>query len=107
MPYGAWPTLGNMIASGKRLVVFIDFVGKDGSTVDYLLPEFGMVRPYPQLSLPESWLTPPRYAPGSCKDMGVAVRHDERELPVLDRQDPRAARRVRPDVPHQPQPGLR
>ena len=47
MPYGAWPTLGNMIASGKRLVVFIDFVGKDGSTVDYLLPEFGMVRPSP------------------------------------------------------------
>lgn len=45
MPQNAWPTLGNMIASGKRLVVFIDYLGKDGATVDYLLPEFGMVRP--------------------------------------------------------------
>jgi hypothetical protein len=43
MPYGAWPTLGEMIASDERLVVFIDYVGTDGSTVDYLLPEFGMI----------------------------------------------------------------
>jgi hypothetical protein len=34
-----------MIASGKRLVVFIDYLGNDSTTVDYLLPEFGMVRP--------------------------------------------------------------
>lgn len=47
MPYGAWPTLGEMIVNDERLVVFIDFVGSDGSTVDYILPEFGMVRPFP------------------------------------------------------------
>ena len=34
-----------MIASDKRLVVFIDYVGNDSSRVPYLLPEFGMVRP--------------------------------------------------------------
>lgn len=45
MPRSLWPTLGEMIASGKRLVVFIDYVGSDNETVDYLLPEFGMVRP--------------------------------------------------------------
>ncbi|KAI9512252.1 PLC-like phosphodiesterase [Russula earlei] len=43
MPQSAWPTLGEMIANGERLVVFIDYVGKDGRTVDYLLPEFGMI----------------------------------------------------------------
>jgi len=43
MPQNAWPTLGNMIASGKRLVVFIDYLGNDSATVDYLLPEFGMI----------------------------------------------------------------
>jgi len=43
MPQGAWPTLGEMIASGKRLVVFVDFIGSDGKTVDYILPEFGMI----------------------------------------------------------------
>ena len=59
MPYGAWPTLGEMIASDKRLVVFIDYVGTDGSTVDYLLPEFGMVRPSPPPALlARVWLTP-------------------------------------------------
>ncbi|KAI0293892.1 PLC-like phosphodiesterase [Multifurca ochricompacta] len=43
MPQSAWPTLGEMIANGTRLVVFIDFVGKDGQTVDFILPEFGMI----------------------------------------------------------------
>jgi len=41
--YGAWPTLGEMIANDKRLVVFIDYVGNDSSRVPYLLPEFGMI----------------------------------------------------------------
>ena len=39
--------------------------------------------------------------------MGNAIRRDERDLSVLDRQDPRAAPAVRPDVPHKPQPGPR
>ncbi|KAI0032912.1 PLC-like phosphodiesterase [Vararia minispora EC-137] len=36
-----WPTLGSMIDSGKRVVVFLDS-GADGS-VDYILPEFEMI----------------------------------------------------------------
>ena len=40
-----WPTLGSMIDSGKRVVVFMDY-NVDGS-VDYILPEFQMVRVRP------------------------------------------------------------
>jgi len=90
MAYHDWPTLGEMIATNKRLVIFIDYVGKDGTTVDYILPEFGMVsfiiRSYSTLAC--MWLTP---AGGPCKDMGNAVRCDGCQLPVLDRQDPRTA----------------
>jgi len=44
----AWPTLGDMISSGKRVVTFID-AGADtaGDTVDFLIPEF-----------PNIWETP-------------------------------------------------
>ncbi|KAG6835514.1 hypothetical protein H0H93_000654 [Arthromyces matolae] len=40
-----WPTLGDMIDSGKRVVVFLDAGadGSDGGTVDFILPEFDMV----------------------------------------------------------------
>ncbi|KAJ5542535.1 hypothetical protein N7535_004957 [Penicillium sp. DV-2018c] len=34
-----WPTLGDLISSGKRLVVFLDY-GADTSKVDYILDEF-------------------------------------------------------------------
>ncbi|KAJ5712848.1 uncharacterized protein N7483_010029 [Penicillium malachiteum] len=36
---GDWPTLGDLISSGKRLVAFLDY-GADTSTVDYILDEF-------------------------------------------------------------------
>ena len=45
MPYDAWPTLGEMIANNQRLVIFIDYVGADGTTVNYLIPEFDSVCP--------------------------------------------------------------
>lgn len=40
-----WPTLGQLIDMGKRVVVFIDYGadGSDGAIVDFLLPEFQMV----------------------------------------------------------------
>ena len=40
-----WPTLGEMIDSGKRVVVFLDAGadGSDGGVVDFILPEFDMV----------------------------------------------------------------
>ena len=40
-----WPTLGELIDAGTRVVVFLD-AGADGAdgTVDYILPEFQMVR---------------------------------------------------------------
>jgi len=48
MQQSAWPTLGDMISSGKRVVTFID-AGADtaGDTVNFLLPEF-----------PNIWETP-------------------------------------------------
>jgi hypothetical protein len=43
----AWPTLGEMIASGKRVVTFMDAgANKAGDTVDFILPEFPNVRLY-------------------------------------------------------------
>jgi hypothetical protein len=37
-----WPTLGEMIDSGKRVVVFLD-AGADSGAVPYLMPEFQMI----------------------------------------------------------------
>lgn len=42
MANSEWPTLGEMIDSGKRVVVFLDS-GADSSQVDFILPEFQMV----------------------------------------------------------------
>jgi len=40
-----WPTLGEMIDNGTRVVVFLDAGadGSDGGTVPYILPEFPMI----------------------------------------------------------------
>lgn len=40
-----WPTLGQLIDSGKRVIVFLDAGadGADGGIVDFILPEFDMV----------------------------------------------------------------
>lgn len=43
MKYSDWPTLGEMIDSGKRVVMFLD-AGADTTKVDFILPEFQMVR---------------------------------------------------------------
>ncbi|ETW82584.1 hypothetical protein HETIRDRAFT_108840 [Heterobasidion irregulare TC 32-1] len=37
-----WPTLGQTVDSGKRVVVFMDF-GAESDEVDFILPEFEMV----------------------------------------------------------------
>jgi hypothetical protein len=42
MKQSDWPTLGDMIASGKRVVVFVDN-GAENDVVNYMLPEFDMV----------------------------------------------------------------
>ncbi|KIL57774.1 hypothetical protein M378DRAFT_27832 [Amanita muscaria Koide BX008] len=42
MKYNEWPTLGEMIDSGKRVVVFLDS-SADTSKVDFILPEFPMI----------------------------------------------------------------
>ncbi|KAJ5824611.1 hypothetical protein N7447_006951 [Penicillium robsamsonii] len=39
LPIADWPTLGNMISSGKRLVVFLDY-GADTKQVNYIQDEF-------------------------------------------------------------------
>jgi len=47
MTRSQWPTLGEMINSGLRVVTFMDFGaganGTDGTPVDYILPEFTML----------------------------------------------------------------
>ena len=43
-----WPTLGQMIDSGKRVVFFMDY--DDDGSVNYILPEFQMVRTFIYLS---------------------------------------------------------
>lgn len=40
--FDAWPTLGSLISSGKRLVVFMDYHA-DTSQVDYILDEFSFI----------------------------------------------------------------
>ncbi|KZV77312.1 PLC-like phosphodiesterase [Peniophora sp. CONT] len=42
---GDWPTLGSLIDSGKRVVIFMDYGadGSDGGVVDYFLQEFTMI----------------------------------------------------------------
>jgi urease alpha subunit len=37
-----WPTLGQMLSSGKRFVTFLD-AGADSGAVPFLMPEFQMV----------------------------------------------------------------
>ncbi|KAJ5086077.1 hypothetical protein N7532_010848 [Penicillium argentinense] len=39
LPIDEWPTIGELISSGKRLVVFLDY-GTDTTKVDYILNEF-------------------------------------------------------------------
>ncbi|KAJ5654629.1 hypothetical protein N7490_001632 [Penicillium lividum] len=39
LAYADWPTLGDLIDSGKRLVAFLDY-GADTGTVNYILDEF-------------------------------------------------------------------
>ena len=88
-----------MIDSGKRLVIFIDYVGNDTTTVDYIIPEFGSVRPFHALLSRPFRLTS---STTTWIDMGDAIRRDEPDVSVLDRQNPRVSPRIRPDVPHQP-----
>ncbi|KAG6915695.1 hypothetical protein DXG01_010337 [Tephrocybe rancida] len=42
MAYSDWPTLSEMIDSGKRVVVFLD-TGANTTLVDFILPEFEMI----------------------------------------------------------------
>jgi hypothetical protein len=42
LTYTAWPTLGSMIDSGKRLVTFLDN-SADTATIPYLLDEFTQI----------------------------------------------------------------
>ncbi|KAB8233632.1 uncharacterized protein BDW43DRAFT_310982 [Aspergillus alliaceus] len=39
LPIESWPTLGDLISTGKRLVVFLDY-GADTKTVPYIMDEF-------------------------------------------------------------------
>ena len=45
MQQSAWPTLGELIESGKRVVAFVDYIGSDGTTLPYISEEFENVSP--------------------------------------------------------------
>lgn len=90
-----WPTLGQMIDSGKRVVVFMD-AGADNANdnVDFIMPEFQMVRnsrPHPKI-----------YSPSP--DLGGSVLLHGRVLPLQGRPHQRPARDGGPHVHDQPQP---
>lgn len=40
---GQWPTLGELIDSGKRVIVFLDAGADTDRSVPYILPEFQMI----------------------------------------------------------------
>ncbi len=40
----AWPTLGELIEAGTRVVNFVDYIGDDGTTLPYISEEFENVR---------------------------------------------------------------
>lgn len=44
MQQSQWPTLGEMIAAGTRVVNFVDQVGRDNTTLPYIITEFENVR---------------------------------------------------------------
>lgn len=43
LTHSKWPTLGQMIDSGKRIVVFLDTGADTDRSVPFILPEFEMV----------------------------------------------------------------
>jgi hypothetical protein len=62
-----WPTLGSLIDSGKRVIVFMDYGAENGG-VDYILPEFEMI-----------WETP-----FSQTDASFPCKVDRTEGPLAD-----------------------
>jgi len=77
-----WPTLGQLIDSGRRVIVFLDS-STDTSAVNFILPEFQMVRnglhshhtPYFQL---QQYLSIP-------SDLGNTIQRHRRLVPVQSR----------------------
>jgi len=76
--YNEWPTLGQLIAAGKRVIVFID-ARANRTEVSWLLPQFQMVSSYePFLDTRACELTK-----GVSIDVGGSFHSVERELPLL------------------------
>ena len=101
MKYNEWPTLGDMIDSGKRVVAFLDY-GANTTQVDFILPEFDMVRhpsrPSParlERIQPKSW---------ARIDLGNALRLYQCFSPVFRRSYLGPARHRGPQVHDQPFP---
>ena len=64
-----WPTLGSMINSGKRVVVFLDRGATEkgkGTVVPYILPQFKMVCVLPVLWYLRAWALNPCLDVGGC-----------------------------------------
>lgn len=89
----AWPTLGQMIDSRKRVVVFMDS-GADNGGVDYILPEFPMVSGTQR----QVFFTVDNSLPG----LGNALQCYGFLLPLQGRPNRRAPARRGPHVHDQP-----
>jgi hypothetical protein len=65
-----WPTLGQLIESGTRVVLFMDY-GAESGGVDYILPEFEVVHIF-------SFSPRPTYVHLSISiDLGESLRPNE------------------------------
>lgn len=75
-----WPTLGQLINNGTRVVVFLDS-GADVTSVPFILPEFQMVGGLPVIEAMRN------IADSVHADLGNAILCHRRQFPLLSRQD--------------------
>lgn len=84
---GAWPTLGSMISSGKRLVVFMDYPTNAGG-VPWIISEFDNVGGSLNLGRINDGLNS-----CNCSDVGDAFQPNRCELPLQGRSSEREPQR--------------
>jgi hypothetical protein len=87
-----WPTLGSMIDSGKRVVVFLDSEADGPDPANFILPEFSMVT--------ASYFPPRVRLIFTTLDLGNTFLRDECVIPVFRRPYPRPVSHGGPHVSH-------
>lgn len=80
-----WPTLEELLGSGKRFIAFLDY-GADTSVLSYLLPEFEMVSSHWWSSCILLSLTSTSHI-----DLGDSLRLDEQHVPLQHKSHRRSS----------------